>query len=171
VEERRKEARDLGAAGYLVKPYDHENLQAELKNAAAFALPGDRVMLIRASEKQTVLMADDNELILETIGEFLQSIGFNVIFTRNGFELLERAPEIHPDIILVDIQMPGMDGMEVMRRLRGHSDPRVASAPIVAITALAMSGDREKILAAGANEYLSKPVSLKYLEERMRELL
>jgi PAS domain S-box-containing protein len=171
VEERRKEARDLGAAGYLVKPYDHENLQAELKNAAAFALPGDRVMLISASEKQTVLMADDNELILETIGEFLQSIGFNVIFTRNGFELLERAPEIHPDIILVDIQMPGMDGMEVMRRLRSHSDPRVASAPIVAITALAMSGDREKILAAGANEYLSKPVSLKYLEERMRELL
>jgi len=171
VEERRKEAHDLGAAGYLVKPYSQESLQTELKNAAAFALPDDRVMLISSSEKRTVLIADDNELILETIGEFLQSIGFNVFFTRNGFELLERAPEVHPDIMLVDIQMPGMDGMEVVRRLRSHTDPRVASAPIVAITALAMSGDREKILAAGANEYLSKPVSLKYLQERIRDLL
>lgn len=171
VEERRKEARDLGAAGYLVKPYDHESLQAELKNAAAFTLPGDRIMLISAAKKPTVLMADDNEIILETIGEYLKSIGFNVIYTRNGFELLELASEIYPDIMLVDIQMPGMDGLEVMRLLRSHVDPRIASVPIIAITALAMSGDREKILAAGANEYLSKPLSLKYLEECIRKLL
>jgi CheY-like chemotaxis protein len=71
----------------------------------------------------------------------------------------------------VDIQMPGMDGFEVIRRLRGHSDPGVQATPILAVTALAMAGDRERCLAAGANDYLSKPIVLKQLLECVRGLL
>jgi len=76
---------------------------------------------------------------------------------------LDRVGECHPDLLLVDIQMPQMDGMETIRRLRQHPDRVIACAPIIAVTALAMTGDREKCLQAGANEYLSKPVVLKDL--------
>ena len=118
-----------------------------------------------------VLIADDNDLILNTIGSFLESRGYLVFTTHSGFELLERAPELYPDIILVDIQMPGMDGMETMRRLRRHGNPAIASVPIIAVTALAMTGDREKCLQAGANDYISKPVALTQLADRINTLL
>ncbi len=73
-----------------------------------------------------------------------------------------------PDLILMDIQMPKMDGLEATRRLR--SDPRFRSTPIVALTALAMPGDKERCLEAGVNEYLSKPVSLKLLATMIARL-
>jgi CheY-like chemotaxis protein len=88
---------------------------------------------------------------------------------RNGNEAIDRAREQRPDLILMDIQMPGLDGLEAIRRIR--SDPPLASIPIVALTALAMPGDRERCLEAGANEYLNKPVSLKRLKEIITPLL
>jgi PAS domain S-box-containing protein len=118
-----------------------------------------------------VMIADDNEQIREVLADYLVARGFRVIATTSGHELLEEAPKLHPDICLVDIQMPGMDGFEVIRRLRGHSDPGVQATPILAVTALAMAGDRERCLAAGANDYLSKPIVLKQLLECVRGLL
>jgi CheY-like chemotaxis protein len=80
-------------------------------------------------------------------------------------------PELHPDILLIDIQIPGMDGLETIHRIRIHSDAKVATTPIIAITALAMPGDRERCLAAGANEYLSKPLQLVNLISVIQEIL
>ncbi len=171
VEERRSEAQQMGAVGYLVKPFSKEDLRQELSKVAPVISP-ESVMVISATGLvPLVMLADDNELILQTISDFLEAKGFRVLSTRSGFELLARAPEFHPDIILVDIQMPGMDGMETMRRLRAHSDRHLAQTPIIAVTALAMTGDREKCLEAGANDYISKPIVLTKLVEQIKSLL
>jgi CheY-like chemotaxis protein len=89
-----------------------------------------------------------------------------VIIARNGYEVLERASEQRPDIILMDIHMPGMDGFETMQRIK--TEAHLAAIPIIVMTALAMAGDRERCLAAGANDYLSKPVSLHEMVKTIR---
>jgi CheY-like chemotaxis protein len=92
-----------------------------------------------------------------------------VLIARNGWKAFDHTREAHPDLIVMDIQMPEMDGLEAIRRIR--SDEYGQSIPIIALTALAMPGDREKCLAAGANEYLSKPVSLRRLSETIERFL
>jgi signal transduction histidine kinase/ActR/RegA family two-component response regulator len=116
-----------------------------------------------SGEARLVLLAEDNEDNLTTFGDFLLAKGYRVMEARNGREAIERALEERPAVVVMDIQMPGMDGLEATRRFR--SDARLADIPIIALTALAMPGDRERCLEAGANEYLSKPVSLKHLAE------
>jgi CheY-like chemotaxis protein/nitrogen-specific signal transduction histidine kinase len=110
-----------------------------------------------------ILFAEDNEVNIITVRDFLQAKGYRVTVARNGVEALERAKEERPNMILMDIQMPEMDGLEATRHLR--TDDKLNTVPVVALTALAMPGDRERCLAAGANEYLSKPVNLKRLVE------
>ncbi len=109
----------------------------------------------------TLLLAEDNEANIQTISDYLLVRGYQVTVARNGAEAIERAVERRPDLILMDIQMPGMDGLEAIRRIRAEVE--LTTVPIIALTALAMPGDRERCLAAGANEYLSKPVSLRGL--------
>jgi PAS domain S-box-containing protein len=116
-----------------------------------------------------ILVADDNMPSILTIGEYLESHGYEVIAAHDGLEAIEKAETIHPDIILMDIQMPLMNGLEAIARLRGNV--RLADIPIIALTALAMPGDRERTLLAGANEYISKPVSLKALRAEIANLL
>ena len=87
----------------------------------------------------------------------------------DGREVLSKAEEILPDIVLMDIQMPTVNGFEASRRLRAN--PRFDSVPIIALTAFAMPGDRERCLAAGMNEYLSKPVKLKELVQLIEKFL
>jgi CheY-like chemotaxis protein len=87
---------------------------------------------------------------------------------HDGVEAIEKAQETNPQIILMDIQMPALDGLEAIRRLR--ADPRFDSTPIIALTALAMPGDRERCLEAGASEYMSKPLSLKRLVKTINRL-
>jgi PAS domain S-box-containing protein len=115
-----------------------------------------------------VLLAEDNQVNSEMLSTYLQSCGYAVMVAQNGEEVLQRVEETVPDIILMDIQMPKMDGMETTQRLR--RDSRFTTTPIIALTALVMHGDRERCLTAGANEYLSKPVSLKTLVSTIEKL-
>jgi CheY-like chemotaxis protein len=92
-----------------------------------------------------------------------------VLRARDGWEAFTHTREHQPNLIVMDIQMPDMDGLEAIRHIR--SDPHSTSIPIIALTALAMPGDREKCLAAGADEYLSKPVSLRKLSDILKKLL
>ncbi len=113
------------------------------------------------ARKPLILVAEDNEDNMKTVSDYLVSKGYRIAVARNGQEATERAREERPDVILMDIQMPKMDGLEATRRIRADAD--LAEVPIIALTALAMPGDRRRCLAARADEYLSKPVSLKSL--------
>jgi PAS domain S-box-containing protein len=108
-----------------------------------------------------ILLADDNQGNINTLSQYLLAKGYRVIVARNGGEAIARAREERPDLILMDIQMPMIDGLEATRRIR--ADAQLANIPIIALTALAMPGDRERCLEVGMNDYMSKPVSLKGL--------
>ena len=116
-----------------------------------------------------ILLADDHESITESIETALSAAAYRVIIARDGAEAINQADQHQPDLILMDIQMPRLDGLEAIRRIR--SQPTQAATPIIALTALAMAGDRERCLAAGANEYLTKPVSLQQLIRLIATLL
>ncbi|HNC08312.1 MAG TPA: GAF domain-containing protein [Anaerolineales bacterium] len=124
---------------------------------------------LTTSNQNLILLAEDNMLNVLTLSDYLESKGYEIRVAHDGMEALELAKTILPDLILMDMQMPGMDGLEATRRLR--ADPRFATVPIIALTALAMPGDRERCLEAGASEYLSKPVKLKQLAALMQDLL
>jgi len=125
---------------------------------------------VMAPSGPLVLAVDDNAIMLEVFGDYLGAQNFGFIASHSGVEFLEKLERDHPDIVLVDIQMPGMDGLEVIKRIRANPDPRISAVRVVAVTALAMSGDRERCLAAGADEYLSKPVELTELADKLRNL-
>jgi CheY-like chemotaxis protein len=116
-----------------------------------------------------ILLAEDHEINIATFEPYLVSRGYVVAVARDGAEAVARARELRPDLIIMDIQMPKVDGIEAMRQVR--SDPALARTPIIAVTALAMPGDREMCLAAGADDYLSKPVRLKELAASVAALL
>lgn len=121
------------------------------------------------NEKPRILLVEDNATNRMVTGEYLNDKGFEIIEAQNGLEAVEQALEKKPALILMDIQMPGISGIEAIMRLR--SDPETVSIPIIALTALAMRGDRERCLEAGANEYLAKPVNLKKLTKMINDLL
>jgi CheY-like chemotaxis protein len=106
-----------------------------------------------------ILLAEDNEEMVDMLRAYLEIKGYRVVVAFNGKDALELARETRPDLILMDIQMPRMDGLETTRRLR--ADAELAHIPIIALTALVMPGDRERCLDAGADEYMIKPGSLK----------
>lgn len=125
-----------------------------------------RFMSIR---EPLILLAEDNEFTAETMQDYLLFHGYRVNLARNGLEVIEFALSTQPDLIIMDIQMPGMNGFEATQRLR--LEATTAQTPIIALTALAMSGDRERCLEAGANAYFSKPISLRQLMETIQTFL
>jgi light-regulated signal transduction histidine kinase (bacteriophytochrome)/CheY-like chemotaxis protein len=120
-------------------------------------------------QKPLILMAEDNPTNIETFLLYLTHSGFDLLVANNGLEVIRLAEIHHPDAILMDIQMPGLDGLQAIARIRQM--PAIARIPIIALTALAMPGDREKCLASGADEYLSKPAKLKQVRETIQKLL
>lgn len=119
--------------------------------------------------KPLVLLAEDNQFNVMIYSELLENQGFRVNIANDGLQALEQVMKEQPDIILMDIQMPHMDGIEAIQRLRSNASTR--QLPIIALTALAMEGDRERCLAAGATAYLSKPVSIALLLQTIRDLI
>ncbi len=112
-----------------------------------------------------VLVAEDNTINRRVLADFLRARGYRVITANSGQEVLKLAEEADPAVILMDIQMPDMNGLEATRRLRIQQ--KFAQTPILAITALAMPGDRERCMEAGVDDYLTKPVRLMELESIM----
>jgi signal transduction histidine kinase len=143
------------------------------QEAVMDTLPTADAPLFRPAEMPSsaarILLVDDNLTILNTLSDYLEAKGYQVIMALDGVQAIEKAIEENPDIILMDMQMPHLDGLEATRRIR--ADAQIAATPIIALTALAMPGDRERCLEAGVNDYLSKPVSFKKLRAAIEALL
>jgi len=116
-----------------------------------------------------VLLAEDNPVNRELLRELLENRGHTVVEACDGQEVLKMVEETRPDILLLDIGMPVLDGYAVARKIR--ENPELATLPILAITAYAMQGDREKILESGFDGYLSKPVNASALACELERLL
>lgn len=116
-----------------------------------------------------VLLVEDNERNLKLARDVLEFAGFTVEAATTGEEALERAPVVVPDLILMDLQLPGIDGHAALDRLRRN--PRTAHIPVVALTALAMTADRERALEAGFDGYLEKPISVRDFPDQVRQHL
>jgi two-component system, cell cycle response regulator DivK len=107
---------------------------------------------------KTVLIVEDNELNMKLFHDLLDAHGYRTLQTRNGIEALELAREHHPDLILMDIQLPEVSGLEVTKWLK--EDDHLREIPVVAVTAFAMKGDEERIREGGCEAYISKPISV-----------
>jgi CheY-like chemotaxis protein len=117
----------------------------------------------------TVLVAEDNSVNCELLRELLEARGYNVIEAQDGQEALRMIEQAHPDIVLLDIGMPVLDGFAVIRKIR--ENPALAALPVLAVTAYAMQGDRESVLNAGFDGYVSKPINARDLATDIERLL
>ncbi|HSL44771.1 MAG TPA: PAS domain S-box protein [Anaerolineales bacterium] len=113
------------------------------------------------TNRPTILLVEDTKEVIMMIQDYLELAGYKIVTAQDGVDAIVQAKLVHPDLILMDVQMPRMDGLEATRRLR--SEPEFRYTPIIALTALAMPNDRERCLAAGMDEYISKPINLKAL--------
>jgi len=114
-----------------------------------------------------VLIVEDNEKNMKLFRDVLQATGYSTLEATTGEDAVELAQAHEPALVLMDVQLPGIDGVEALERLRQNE--RTASIPVLALTAQAMSGDRERFLEAGFDGYLAKPVDVGELIEAVRE--
>ncbi len=157
----------VGSRFYFILPLRAEQIVEENESLEDIVSPSYQPPALQKSA--IILLVEDNSTNMMVTNDYLVSNGFKVVTAVNGIQAIEQAETHQPDLILMDIQMPGMSGLEAILRLR--SAPEFATVPIIALTALAMPGDRERCLAAGATDYLAKPVSLKKLVEMIARLL
>ncbi|BBC22389.1 GAF domain-containing protein [Pseudanabaena sp. ABRG5-3] len=120
------------------------------------------------SKSPLILLAEDNEANIVTISCYLEAKGYRLIVARDGQQAINLVRSQNPDLVLMDIQMPKVDGLDAIKWIRSNHS---TDLPIIAITALAMTGDRERCLEAGANDYLSKPIKLKQLAATIQQFL
>jgi two-component system cell cycle response regulator DivK len=118
---------------------------------------------------KTVLIVEDNELNMKLFHDLLEAQGYETLQTREGLQALALAREHRPDLILMDIQLPEISGLEVVKWLK--EDEELSSIPVIAVTAFAMKGDEERILEGGCEAYLSKPISVMAFIETVKGFL
>jgi CheY-like chemotaxis protein len=163
----------LGAADYLVKPINRIQLQKSLNGIMGISEKALATALVIANHQKIkaplIVLAEDNEANIITMLSYLEAYGLRIAIARNGLEAVHLIKQCQPDLVLMDIQMPEMDGLEAIRQVR--SDKSFANLPIIAVTALAMPDDRDRCINAGANEYLTKPVRLKQVKQMIQQYL
>ncbi|MEK6665650.1 MAG: response regulator [candidate division NC10 bacterium] len=118
---------------------------------------------------ELILIVEDNEKNRKLVRDILQHTGYKTLEAETGEEGIRLAQESGPALILMDIQLPGMNGIEALGRLR--ADPKTKKIPVIAVTASAMTHDRAKIMAAGFDGYQSKPINVKEFRVAVREML
>ena len=118
---------------------------------------------------KSVLIVEDNELNMKLFHDLLHAHGYETIQTRHGLDAIELARKYHPDLILMDIQLPEISGLEVTRWLK--EDEELRDIPVVAVTAYAMKGDEERIRSGGCEAYVSKPISVALFLETVRKFI
>ena len=118
---------------------------------------------------KTVLIVEDNELNMKLFHDLLDAHGYKTLQTRNGVEALELAREHRPDLILMDIQLPEVSGLEVTKWLK--EDDELREIPVVAVTAFAMKGDEERIREGGCEAYISKPISVMMFLDTVKQFI
>jgi len=160
----------LGASAHFTKPVTRMQLASFLQRDPVRApVPAFPPIQPHLTTGPVILLAEDNEANIQTIGGYLEDKGYTMHYAANGALAVSLAGKLRPALILMDIQMPVMDGLSAIREIRANLLLR--TIPIVALTALAMPGDRERCIQAGASDYLSKPVSLKALHELALRLI
>jgi two-component system cell cycle response regulator DivK len=138
----------------------------------SYQVPGSGVERRSADARlaaHSVLIVEDNELNMKLFNDLLVASGYRTIQTRNGFEALELARKHRPNLIVMDIQLPEVSGLEVTRWLK--DDDELCQIPIVAVTAFAMKGDEERIRSGGCEAYISKPISVMSFLETIRKFI
>ena len=118
---------------------------------------------------KTVLVVEDNELNMKLFHDLLEAHGYNILQTKDGMDALRLAREHKPDLILMDIQLPEVSGLEVTKWIKEDDD--LKSIPVIAITAFAMKGDEEKVRAGGCEAYIAKPISVTNFLETVQRFL
>jgi CheY-like chemotaxis protein len=117
-----------------------------------------------ASRQPTILIADDQPALVAVTRNYLESVGFQVITARDGSEAIQQACTLQPDLILMDVRMPVVDGLSAIRQIRASTDPKTRHIAIVSLSGHASAADKEKCLAAGATAYLNKPFGVRELD-------
>ncbi len=118
---------------------------------------------------KTVLIVEDNELNMKLFRDLLEAHGYATLQTRNGIEALSLAREHQPDLILMDIQLPEVSGLDVTKWLK--DDEALRDIPVIAVTAFAMKGDEERIREGGCEAYISKPITVSNFLETIRQFI
>jgi len=118
---------------------------------------------------KTVLIVEDNDLNMKLFNDLLEAHGYGTLQSREGEEALKLARQHHPDLILMDIQLPEVSGLEVTRWIK--DDESLRSIPVIAVTAFAMKGDEEKIREGGCEAYIAKPISVTEFLETVQQFI
>jgi PAS domain S-box-containing protein len=176
VLDRRGKSDPLQPDDHIQKPVTRERLREVLTRLARglgppAPAPAPAPAGAEPGPGRRILIAEDDETNVATIIDFLRARGHEVHVARNGHEAVALARQVHPDLILMDVQMPLLDGLGATRAIRNDPNPKVRVVPIIALTALAMAGDRERCMEAGVDDHLTKPVSLKHLASVIDERL
>ncbi len=119
--------------------------------------------------QKKILIVEDNELNMKLFHDLLEVHGYSTLQTKDGREALELAREHHPDLILMDIQLPEVSGLEVTKWIK--ADDELKSIPVIAVTAFAMKGDEEKIRSGGCEAYIAKPISVNSFLDTIQKVL